>query len=381
MAIASGLSRSALAFRLLSPQVVAPRASKFPGSIQVSAVIFVGLSTTRRNCSFVSMQSSLDTPPLIDVDCNLMHIDLQRFRIDSLANDKSLATPLDILLQDAVQEQNIVGILSPSSTIEEAKASAHVLQQVPLDTLVIRSTVGVHPYHINDDNLRDKSLEQHMEIAKDLLRSKPVLFTAVGECGLDASEGFPPVASQIPWFQAQIEIAEELQLPLFVHERLAFDATMDLLQDVNVPIIIHCFTGSSGELQAYIKRGYSVSISGFIFKEEAAGICECLRDGVVPLDKLMIETDAPYMGFAGCRDRFVAKNDAFVQTLNSKKRKRLLNSTYPNVPSSLPAIFMKVLEEMNTGRTERGCASLSGYEMALHLNRNANGFFKFGLDM
>jgi len=95
----------------------------------------------------------------------------------------------------------------------------------------------------------------------------------------------------------------------------------------------------------------------------------------------MIETDAPYMGFKGCRDLYADKNQDFMDSLNSKKRKRLLSSIYPNVPSSLPMVLSKVLEHINVGREQRGETLLSEDELALHTSRNANDFFDFGLDL
>ena len=93
----------------------------------------------------------------------------------------------------------------------------------------------------------------------------------------------------------------------------------------------------------------------------------------------MIETDAPYMGFAGCRSLYAAKNDEYIQSLNSKKRKRLLNSIYPNVPSSLPIVLGKLLEEINVGHTRRGEVLLTREQLALQTSRNADQFFGFDL--
>ena len=205
---------------------------------------------------------------------------------------------------------------------------------------------------------------------------------AVGECGLDGSEGFPDLFEQVPWFAAQIALAEMLQLPLFVHERLAFEETMELLGDMEqaVPVIVHCFTGTVPECQAYVQRGYSISISGYVFREEAEAVRQCLEQNVIPLDKLMIETDAPYMGFPGCRDAFCAKNAATIQeSLNAKKRKKLTASQYPNAPSSLQAVLLKVLHHINVGRTERGEEPMSEAELARQTTSNANSFFGFGL--
>jgi TatD DNase family protein len=88
-------------------------------------------------------------------------------------------------------------------------------------------------------------------------------------------------------------------------------------------------------------------VSGFILKETNDNyddVISCLSEDVIPLDKLMIETDAPYMGFSGCRQNYLEYNQEFVASLNSKKRKSLQQSVYPNVPSSLPFVLEKVVK-------------------------------------
>ncbi|GKY90849.1 hypothetical protein MPSEU_000057700 [Mayamaea pseudoterrestris] len=319
------------------------------------------------------MSTKSSPPALIDVDCNLWHSDLKSLLSKAEINE----TTLHILEEDAVREQNIVAMLSPSSTINEARSGMQLLRsyQGPLH---IKTTVGVHPYHVNDEALQELTITEHVAVMRDLLVDHGSTCAAIGECGLDASDGFPPIADQVPWFQAQIKLAEALQLPLFVHERLGFEMCMTMLQETTVPVIIHCFTGTANECAAYMERGYSISFSGYLFKPEAEQARECLRRGLVPLDKLMIETDAPYMGFANCRKHYLAKHFDFVaNNLNAKQRKRLVGSTYPNLPSALPMVLDKVLEEINIGRAARNERLLSRDELAKATTHNAIQFFGF----
>jgi TatD DNase family protein len=309
-------------------------------------------------------------PPLIDVDCNLWHRDLK-----SLQGNENGGNVWNILQEDAIESSNIVAMLSPSSTIREAEMGIQRLETTapPLD---IKTTVGVHPYHVKDEDLQQKSFKEYGIQIQNLLQSHPRWCAAVGECGLDTSEGFPPLEDQLPWFQLQAGIAQNLGIPLFVHERLAFKETMKILEHVTVPVIIHCFTGTKQECAEYIERGYSISVSGFIMKEDAESNAEdvrsCLREGIIPLNKLMIETDSPYMGFAGCRQRYLEHNDEFVSSLNSKKRKRLAQSIYPNVPSSLPDVLNKVVECL-----QQHDASLTREMIASQTTQNAMTFFSF----
>jgi len=294
------------------------------------------------------------TTELIDVDCNLLHRDMISLQKIETSD------PWNIIKEDAVKNCNIISMLSPSSTIAESERGLELLKEHP-PPLHIKTTVGVHPYHVNDESLvfsedGDKiTLDEQKKKLKSIIladrdESTKTFCAAVGECGLDVSDGFPPLEDQIPWFEMQIEIAKEVDLPLFVHERLAFDKAIELLDKVDsseTPVIIHCFTGTKEECKSYIERGYYVSISGYILKESNSNYAEvvsCLEEGVIPLDKLMIETDAPYMGFDGCRQLYLECNQEYVSSLNAKKRKRLQQSIYPNVPSSLPMVLKKVTE-------------------------------------
>mmetsp|Transcript_7973 Transcript_7973/g.13189 ORF Transcript_7973/g.13189 Transcript_7973/m.13189 type:complete len:99 (-) Transcript_7973:6-302(-) len=91
----------------------------------------------------------------------------------------------------------------------------------------------------------------------------------------------------------------------------------------------------------------------------------------------MIETDAPYMGFEGSRERWLEKQGEFVESLNSKKRKRLQKGLYPNVPSSLPMVLDHVVECLNTGRNARGEEAFSREHVAEAMTNNAVRFFGF----
>ena len=110
----------------------------------------------------------------------------------------------------------------------------------------------------------------------------------------------------MPWFEFHLQMAKDFNLPLFIHERLAFEDTLRLIDQVfsssssssqpsPPPIIIHCFTGTKDEAQDYANRGYYFSVSGFILKNNdgAQEVKACLRENIISLDKLMIETDAP----------------------------------------------------------------------------------------
>jgi TatD DNase family protein len=304
-------------------------------------------------------------------------------------------------------------MFSPSSTIEEAEEFHNVLLQSDIQSrnnIDIRMSVGIHPYHTgiteigsfldgsgndNDNgNDNDENIKQRIKTLLEKDEDKKYI-TCIGETGLDYSDGFPNKKEQLPWFEFQLHQAKLYNMPLFIHERLAFDDTIALIDKVfpkeengsngdsdsdSVNIIIHCYTGNKEELKEYISRGYYISLSGYILKkgDGPIEINNCLKDGMIPLEKLMIETDAPYMGYTKCRESYYEVealiNDDF-QSLKSKKKKSLVKGIYPNVPSALPNVLEHVVECLNEGRKERGEEVLDVEYVASTLFQNSKNFF------
>ena len=350
--------------------------------------------------------------PLIDVDCNLIHPDLILMLSPSPTyypyDEKAKSKFLNILHHPSTSLSNIQGMFSPSSTIEEAEEFHEALLQSNAETrnnVNIRMSVGIHPYHTSikeigsfdseGNNVQSKiqSLLQRDAAADDNHDGRYI--TCIGETGLDYSDGFPEREEQLPWFEFQLQQAKEYNMPIFIHERLAFQDTIELIDRVfprgdtnnnnnNHPpkIIVHCFTGKTNELKEYISRGYFISVSGYILKsgDGPDEINQCLKDGIIPLDKLMIETDAPYMGFNTCRESYYniesIINDEF-NTLKSKKRKSLIKGIYPNVPAALPKVLEHVVETMNVGKKERGEDELSVEMVASTFFNTSQSFFGF----
>jgi len=154
----------------------------------------------------------------------------------------------------------------------------------------------VHPHDAKNWNPDTKA-----EI-KRLLASNCVV--SVGETGLDFNRNFSSREEQINAFRAQIELACEHSKPLFLHERDAFKDQVEILSDyLSSPLpqslkmpkaVIHCFTGTQQALETYLDMGFYIGITGWVCDErrgkELASIVQH-----IPLDRLMIETDAPYL--------------------------------------------------------------------------------------
>ncbi len=153
-------------------------------------------------------------------------------------------------------------------------------------------TAGVHPHQAGE------TLAAHpdwLDALGDLARSEPV--RAIGETGLDFYRNFSPRDAQLSVFEGQIKLAERLQLPLFVHDRDTDGAVHCTLKPFapRLPgVVIHCFTGVQTDLGSYLDLGFFIGVTGWICdRRRGGGLRELIRQ--IPLERLLIETDAPFL--------------------------------------------------------------------------------------
>lgn len=151
------------------------------------------------------------------------------------------------------------------------------------------ATAGIHPHHAKEyDTTSIRSIES--------LCGEPAV-VAVGECGLDYNRNFSTPSDQRRCFEAQLEFAATTRKPVFLHERdshVDFLKIMDRYVDALPGGVVHCFTGTQAELDAYLERGLLVGITGWIC-DERRGVALRRLIRHIPLGALMIETDAPYL--------------------------------------------------------------------------------------
>jgi TatD DNase family protein len=150
------------------------------------------------------------------------------------------------------------------------------------------ATVGIHPH---DAKSADAAA---LDELKRLGGSEKVV--AVGETGLDFHYNFSKQPDQRRVFEAHLDIARELNLPVVVHSRNAFDETMEILERSGrglKGVVFHCFSGSAEEAKLVLDRGYYVSFTGVVTFKNAQKTRDAAK--IVPLDRLMVETDCPYM--------------------------------------------------------------------------------------
>lgn len=150
-------------------------------------------------------------------------------------------------------------------------------------------TAGVHPHQASQWNI-ELAAELRMLAAADCVR-------AIGECGLDYNRDFSPRAQQIKALEAQLQLAVELQLPVFLHEREASTALIEILRDYRDRLpgaVVHCFTADRNALYPYLDLDLHIGITGWICDERRGSHLHALV-GDIPAGRLMIETDAPWL--------------------------------------------------------------------------------------
>jgi TatD DNase family protein len=150
------------------------------------------------------------------------------------------------------------------------------------------AAIGIHPHEAKDGDAAALAELKHL--------AKQDKVVAIGETGLDFHYNFSKQPDQRRVFVAHLEIAKEVGLPVVVHSRNAFDETVEILDHNGgglKGIVFHCFSGSAEQAKQLLDRGYYLSFTGVVTFKNA----QVTRDAakVVPLDRLMIETDSPYM--------------------------------------------------------------------------------------
>jgi TatD DNase family protein len=204
---------------------------------------------------------------LADIGANLTH---PSFRED-----------LDDVLTRA-RHAGVETIVVTGTSVEESR---HAADLAAMRGLV--ATAGVHPHHARDCD--ERTIPALREIA-----AHPKI-VAIGECGLDFNRNYSPHAEQEKWFVAQLELAAELGKPLFLHSRDAHPRCAEILRNQRVgKAVAHCFTGGAEELRAYLDLGLYIGITGWICDERrGAHLLGLVKE--IPLDRLLLETDSPYL--------------------------------------------------------------------------------------
>jgi len=208
---------------------------------------------------------------LIDIGCNLTH--------DSFDVDRGAVI-------EAAQQAGVVQMIVTGASAEGSQLALQLANEWPQQLF---ATAGVHPHHASQyDSETDALLRE--------LTSQPAV-VAVGETGLDYFRDFSPRDAQRSSFEQQIQIAIETGLPIFLHQRDAHDDFIAILREYRdhlSDVVVHCFTGSKPELYESLDLDCFIGITGWICDERrGTHMKEYMKD--IPSNRLMIETDAPYL--------------------------------------------------------------------------------------
>ena len=213
---------------------------------------------------------------LIDIGANLTH--------DSFDPDR------DAVLQRA-RDAGVVQMVVTGASREHSPQALRLAQSQPGELF---ATAGVHPHHASEYtaecDFEMRALHTHPEVV------------AVGECGLDYFRDFSPRPAQRRAFEMQLQIAVDLAVdgvgkPLFLHQRDAHADFMSAMRGFDGrlgPVVVHCFTGSREELFDYLDNDWHIGITGWLCDERRGlHLRELVKN--IPANRLMIETDAPYL--------------------------------------------------------------------------------------
>ena len=264
-------------------------------------------------------------PALIDIGINLAHDSFERDRADVIAR---------------AQAVGVVAMIVTGSTLPD---SAHALALCRQWPGLLRATAGVHPHHAS--GFREADCPALEELLADPMT------VAAGECGLDYYRNYSPPADQRRAFGLQLALAARHELPVFLHQREAHADFLAMLREhpgLPARAVLHCFTGGTDELDDCLEAGLSVGVTGWICDERRG---EALRAaaGRIPGDRLMLETDGPYL---------------LPRTLQPKPAHRR------NEPMYLPVILEAVA----------ACRGQQADELAAMTTANARRFFGLTLD-
>jgi TatD DNase family protein len=208
---------------------------------------------------------------LIDIGVNLTD---KRFRNDTE----------EVILR--AKASHISAMLLTGSSLATSEQAVALCQQHPE---YLYTTAGVHPHDASslDDQVLDKLLTL----------SQQSCVVAIGETGLDFNRNFSTPDEQVLAFNRQIELAKAAKLPLFLHDREATSTQINILKPVLPQLegaVLHCFTGDKEALFSYLDMGCYIGITGWICDERRGLTLKSLVKEI-PSDRLLIETDAPYL--------------------------------------------------------------------------------------
>jgi TatD DNase family protein len=211
-----------------------------------------------------------DAAPLIDIGVNLTH--------DSYDADRAAVL-------ERARAVGVVQIMVTGSSVASTHKALGLVREHPGQLF---ATAGVHPHHAVE--LTESAASELAELAR-----RPEV-VAVGECGLDYYRDLAPREAQRRAFHRQLELAAQVDKPVFLHQRDAHADFAAILREHGTRHrgVAHCFTGGGQELRCYLELGLAIGITGWICDERrGAHLLALVRE--IPAQRLLLETDGPYL--------------------------------------------------------------------------------------
>ena len=250
---------------------------------------------------------------MIDSHCHLDH--------------EPLISNLDQILERA-KEVGINKILTICTTLD----SFIKIKEIIKKDKIIYGTYGIHPHETKNNKINSKLIIEEINNNKKII--------GIGETGLDFFYNHSDKKDQINSFEEHIKAAIELNMPLIVHSRNAENETFDILNQFkkdNLKILMHCFTGSKDFAKKLLNLNAYFSASGIITFKNSVELQETFK--MIPLDKLLIETDSPYLAPEPNRGKknepsfvkFTADKLALIKDLSSKNLIEITTRNFNNL--------------------------------------------------
>lgn len=256
-------------------------------------------------------------------------------------------------LDSVIQRAKDAGVQKIMVTGASIKSSREALRLTRIYPGTLYSTAGVHPHDA-------KSWEDGVTLEELESIAKSPECVAIGECGLDYNRDFSDPETQRSVFHKQVELACTMQKPLVIHERGAQSDVLEVLNKYKSrlpPVMVHSFIGSAEEAQVYLDQGFYLGVTGYLCKDKSdSGIRQLLENGQVPLDRILVETDAPFM-YPNTRASKLPAHVKEALTVRSLTFLQRYCTFQRNEPCSLPAVVEMVAAFMKNTPEEVALAT------------------------
>lgn len=226
-----------------------------------------------------------------------------------IEDKKAYARDLKQVLERA-RKANVCAMMVVGTTLERSKAALKLAENAP----GVFASLGVHPHDAS-------GCSDEVITSLAALAGNPKV-RAWGECGLDFNRMHSPAKIQEKWLEVQLETADRCGLPLIFHERDSGGRLLEILKSFagggkDLSGVVHCFSGNLQEMKAYLDLGLHIGITGILTHKQRG---EDLREMVVflPEDRILIETDAPYLTPSPERNQYRRNEPAFVPRVLEK---------------------------------------------------------------